>query len=578
MIESNFLAEKHNLVSETKFHLKSSLLILKRQFQNTFSPTKRFHDKAQLKNTPVISFSESDLWYKDDNEQNWILTAGKVENLRVASKLLNGVEVTANEVFSFWKHLGNPNNRKGFVLGREIREGCIVPTIAGGLCQLSNAIYDAALKANFEIIERHRHTKVIKGSLAEQDRDATVKWNYIDLRFKSKHPFRIEIELTSEKLIVKLKSSEKINPFFDNNSNNLFQSSKLNDCYSCGNFECFKNPDRNSIKNEKAITTFILDDKWSEYDEFIQKLATDNDFFIVPFQANNFIKINRYAWTIKNAAKSKALTFRAFQRAFQIRLSSELKNNIFSSMLQLDKKVAKAASKYIPIESTHLVVSQNLLPFLWEEGVLGGRTFDVLMNRLPFEKLHERLDFAHSKYPVSKILNDFRASQTLINLENIALTKSRNIITPHQEIADIFNNKSIKLNWNLPKLTGKKLQTGTKILFPASALGRKGAYEIKQLAKELDLCIVFSGKASEDTNFWDGVQTEIAGNNIFDNIGLIVYPTYIEHQPRVLLKAIALGVPIITTSACGLTKLDNLTIIPIGDYDALKQSVKKYLI
>ena len=68
------------------------------------------------------------------------------------------------------------------------------------------------------------------------------------------------------------------------------------------------------------------------------------------------------------------------------------------------------------------------------------------MTRLPIEKLHERLDMAHQQFPESKTLNDFRAPQTWIDLENIALTKSRHIITPHKEIADIFNNKSIILN------------------------------------------------------------------------------------------------------------------------------------
>jgi vancomycin resistance protein YoaR len=174
MTTLNTLTEKHNLISETKFQLKSFLLIVRRQFQNTFADTKKFADKGQLKSQPIISVSESNLWNIDDNEQNWVLTAGKVQNLRLAAKRLNGIEVEANKPFSFWKHLGNPNIGKGYVIGREIREGCIVPTIAGGLCQLSNALYDAALKANFEIIERHRHTKVIKGSLAEQDRDATV--------------------------------------------------------------------------------------------------------------------------------------------------------------------------------------------------------------------------------------------------------------------------------------------------------------------------------------------------------------------------------------------------------------------
>ena len=282
------LLNKHNLVAETKFHLKSFILIVKRQLQNSVSRISQFSDQSQLKSQPVISFSESDLWNKDDNAQNWILTAGKIENLRIAVKCINGVEVPANQVFSFWKHVGNPNLGKGYVVGREIREGCIIPTIAGGLCQLSNALYDAALKANFEIIERHKHTKVIKGSLAEQNRDATVKWNYVDLRFKSHHAFRIEAELSFDKLIVKFKSAEKATSPV-NNSNTLLQSSKLNDCYSCGNFACFKHPDRTIIKQEKAITTFILDERWIEYEDYIKSIATNKDFFIVPMSNSGFI-------------------------------------------------------------------------------------------------------------------------------------------------------------------------------------------------------------------------------------------------------------------------------------------------
>lgn len=571
MTTLKILTEKHNLVNETKFRLKSFLLISKRQLKNTFSGIKKFSNNEQLKTQPIISVSESELWNIDDNEQNWILTAGKIQNLRIAAKRLNGLEISANKTFSFWKHIGNPNIGKGYVVGREIREGCIVPTIAGGLCQLSNAFYDAALKANFEIIERHRHTKVIKGSLAEQDRDATVKWNYVDLRFKSNHSFRIEIEITAKKLIVKFRSNEKNNSNVDSNSRVILSSSKLNDCFSCGNFDCFKHPDRTSIKQEKAITTFILDDKWNEFDDYIKTVSTDNDFFIVPLLKNNFIKTNRYNWTIKNPSNVRSTPFAAVQRAMALRIFSKSKSNIFSLMLRLDKNVAKAISKQIPIESTHLVIAQNLLPFLWEEGALGGRTFDVIMNRLPMEKLHQRLDFAHSKFPDSKTLNDFRAPQALIDLENSALTKSRLIITPHQEIADIFINKSYKLEWTLPKVEVKKNTKGNKILFPASALGRKGAYEIKQLAKELNLCVVMTGQSLEDENFWEGITSEIAGNNPFDNVSLVVYPTYVEHQPRMLLKALAAGLPVITTTACGLSPSENLTIIPVGDYETLKQ-------
>ncbi len=567
------LTEKHNLISETKFQFKSFLLIVKRQIKNIFSDIKTFSDKGHLKAEQIISVSESDLWNADDNKQNWILTAGKIQNLRLAAKRLNGIEVEANKVFSFWKHLLNPNIGRGYVVGREIREGCIVPTIAGGICQLSNALYDAALKANFEIVERHRHTKVIKGSLAEKDRDATVKWNYVDLRFRSKHSFRIEIDLTAEKLIVKFRSKEKEIPTVEASPTILLQTSKLNDCYSCGNFECFKHPDRTSIKKEKGITTFILDERWSEFDNYIVTNSSEKDFFIVPLLKNNFIKTNRYNWTIKSVSNAKSVWPAAINRSFQQRLASKKQNNIFSLSLRLDKKIAKAAADKIPVESTHLVISQNLLPFLSEEGVLGGRTFDVLMNRLPMEKLHERLDFASKKFPGSKTLNDFRASQNLVETENIALTKSRHIITPHQEIADIFNNKSVKLEWTIPNANTNKL-SGKKILFPASAVARKGAYEIKRLATELDLSVVYTGQAAETENFWNGVNAEYS-TKIPDDICLVIYPAYIEHQPRQLLKALATGIPVITTTACGLSPSENLTILPIGNYEILKKTVEQ---
>ncbi len=79
--------------------------------------------------------------------------------------------------------------------------------------------------------------------------------------------------------------------------------------------------------------------------------------------------------------------------------------------------MVKSISRLIPVESTHLVITQNLLPFLWEEGVLGGRTFDVLMNRLPVEILHKRLDMAKENFPESNTLDDFRASQTVVEME-----------------------------------------------------------------------------------------------------------------------------------------------------------------
>lgn len=563
------LIERHSLLREVIFFIKSRGLILLRTLRNRFDhDLQRFPFGETLKSGTVISFSESDLWNPDDNEQNWILTAGKIQNLRVATKKLNGLEIPAGKVFSFWQHVGYPGRSKGYVTGREIREGCIIPTVAGGLCQLSNALYDAAMKAGFEIVERHKHTKVVKGSLAETGRDATVKWNYIDLRFRSSSSFRIEIDLAPESLVVKFRSAAD-HPVRQTPSTVAVQPSKLNDCFSCGNFECFKHPGKVVLQKRKAITTFILDERWSEYEEYIGKTATSGDHFVVPFAPDQRIRINRYTWNVAKTRRTRAVPLMALYRSLCIRLFSGGGNNVFSQMLRLDSKVTQKMIKRIPLESTHIVISQNLLPFAWGAGVLGGRTFDVLMTRLPMEKLHERLDAAYRNYPSSSTLNDFRASDYLVDLESTALTRSRHIVTPHSEIANLFNNKSILLDWSRPRPQVKTGSAGNKILFPGPALARKGAYEMRRLASELKLAITIMGGATEEDSFWNGITVEKAGADPFEGVGLVVYPTYVEHQPRLLLKAIALGLPVITTTASGLQPSDHVTIIAAGDYDAL---------
>lgn len=562
------LAQKHNLVNEAKFLFKMYLLTLKRGVQNRISPVKKFSIGNKLINESVIAISDSLLWNLDDNSDNWILTAGKIENLRIASRKINGIEIKANEIFSFWKHLGNPNLGKGFVVGREIREGCIVPTKAGGLCQLSNALYDAALKAGFEIVERHKHTKVIKGSLAELDRDATVKWNYIDLRFKSNSDFRIEVELNSDRLIVVFKSKTKNIKLSDNTELNKRNSNLLNDCYSCGNTSCFKHSNVTSIHPKTSNVTFILDEKWPEYDDYIKNIATNSDLFIVPIKKNKLLRTNRYNWSVLENNEAKSTLIAGAYRALKLRLASSEQNNLFELSMHLDKIIAKSASKKVPLYSTHLVISQNLLPFIYETGILGGRTFDVLMTRLPIGRLQKQLDLAFSKFPNSPTLNDFRAGEDLINLENRALNLARKIITPHTEIAAIFNNKSVKLNWNFPQIKAES-QIANKILFPASALARKGAYEMKQLAKELKWNLVVAGFSKEYDNFWEDLRIE-KFNGDLSQIGLVIYPTYIEHQPRLILKALANRIPVITTPACGIENSDLLTIVELQDYENLR--------
>lgn len=540
------VAEQHTFVKDSIFKLKTYTLSGKRMFQNIFIPTRKFKHSGRLKSAPVLALSSTDLWNPNDTAQNWILTAGKIQNLRIAAQKLNGIVVKENHEFSFWRHIGNPNFGQGYVAGREIREGCIVPTIAGGLCQLSNALYDVALRSNFQITERHKHTQVIPGSLAEKDRDATVKWNYIDLRFQAKQDFRIEVELSGEKLLVQFRSEHGQ---LESSEDSIQQPAAkiVNDCLSCGNTACFKHTGKEHQSQQN--TTYILDDKWSEFDAYITRIVQKEDQFIIPIKVGKILRTQRYLWKAASDKHTISCQYQGYYRALKLRYLSKQKN-VFEANLFLDRKLAYAMAKKIPIQSNHVVVAQNLLPFLYESGALGGRTYDVLMTRLPFDQLHQRLDAAAKLYPQSKTLQDFRVRPEWIELENQALKNAKKLVTPHADLARLFSDQVAHLKWEIPTLQPTKGK-GSKVLFPASALARKGAFEVRHLAQELELKLVVAGKAVEEPGFWGDVAIEPFTGN-WEDVALVLYPCYVEHQPRMVLRAVAKGIPVLTTSACGL--------------------------
>src|SRR5688572_28951717 len=120
-------------------------------------PRIAIHSKAASKNATTIAESKTALFRTEDQRER-ALELGKVQNLRVACRALDGILIPAGQTFSFWAQVGRCTRARGYVKGRELREGCLVPAIGGGLCQLSNALYDLALRSGCEIVQRHAHT------------------------------------------------------------------------------------------------------------------------------------------------------------------------------------------------------------------------------------------------------------------------------------------------------------------------------------------------------------------------------------------------------------------------------------
>ncbi len=115
------------------------------------------------------------------------------------------------------------------------------------------------------------------------------------------------------------------------------------------------------------------------------------------------------------------------------------------NLLAMYERLAESYAKRLGYEMLHVVVQQNLLPYLWKNGHLGGRTFDVLMTALPMAELQKRLDAAARLHPESTTLGDFRADEDLLRAETEALKHARSIITPHTDIARLFPKRAKRI-------------------------------------------------------------------------------------------------------------------------------------
>jgi len=79
------------------FGAKAALLRIRRLWHDVTSGVRpdRHSIGASLTDAPVIAHIRSPLWASDADPQEWALTAGKVQNLRIAARHLDGVEVPA---------------------------------------------------------------------------------------------------------------------------------------------------------------------------------------------------------------------------------------------------------------------------------------------------------------------------------------------------------------------------------------------------------------------------------------------------------------------------------------------------
>ncbi len=585
-MQNSAAAEHHepNRREAIEFFLKSRVFIARRWWRERGEKLPCHPCGNELFEAPLTGTAKAPLWTQISAAE-FPLTAGKVQNLRAACQFLDGIEVPAGEIFSFWKQLGRTTRAKGFTEGRELRSGCLVPNLGGGLCQLSGLLHSAALAAGLEVVERHEHSRTFDGSPLADEQDATIFWNYVDLRFRAPFAWRLETRLTATDLVVSIRavvdSSLPRKPAPPPNGKGVpVRADADGDCLTCGVTSCFRHPSANHHHAPaQGHTAWLLEGMWPEFDAWCRLHSHPGDRWLTPLDGQRWKKPN-YAWNPPAGTKIYYATSLTLLRSWRQRRLPGQGAERQKFLLKAQQGLAENFAKYLNPQARHLVVSQTLLPHLWQAGHLGGRTFDVLVNRWPLGELQARLDAAAARHPESDTLADFRADPALVIAEKQALAAAARIVTPHLAIARSFGSRAILLDWELPAEVHRAqiVSDAVRWFFPASALGRKGIHELAQAIRETGGELLVLGRAREGSaDPLKEIPHRQAALSDLASCTALVIPAWIEHEPRLALLALSRGIPVIASRACGLPPQPFLTEVNEGDLPALLAAMKKCL-
>ena len=111
-------------------------------------------------------------------------TANGNHNMELALSKVNGTMLQPGETFSYNTALGDSTDPAGgWLPAGGLSSGVSVQMYGGGICQGSTTLYNAAVMAGMEIVERDNHSR--PSSYCPIGRDAAVDYGNIDFRFKN---------------------------------------------------------------------------------------------------------------------------------------------------------------------------------------------------------------------------------------------------------------------------------------------------------------------------------------------------------------------------------------------------------
>lgn len=129
-------------------------------------------------------------------------SADRSGNVRNGTRLVNGTVLLPGDQFSMYQTVSPFTEENGYFLAGSYLNGMVVESLGGGICQVSSTLYNAVLRAELQVNERHNHSMIV--TYVDLSSDAAISGTSKDFKFTNNtdNPIYIEGYTTDDKQVV----------------------------------------------------------------------------------------------------------------------------------------------------------------------------------------------------------------------------------------------------------------------------------------------------------------------------------------------------------------------------------------
>ena len=113
-------------------------------------------------------------------------------NVENGTKLINGTLLYPGDTFSMYETVSPFTEENGYFMAGSYLNGKVVESFGGGICQVSSTLYNAVLRAELQVAERHNHSMIV--SYVDRSADAAIAGTAKDFKFTNNTEYPVYIE------------------------------------------------------------------------------------------------------------------------------------------------------------------------------------------------------------------------------------------------------------------------------------------------------------------------------------------------------------------------------------------------